>query len=134
MDLDLAVTSIMTTDLTSVRRDQKLVDVKHIYERPDFHSHIPVVENDTVVGIVSLVNFMRAIHHATLDDNESVYQDLVVNDIMTPNPVTVSSKSSIRDAVTILAKGQFHSLLIVDNGQLVGLVSTTDLMKELLKN
>lgn len=132
MNLDVAVTTIMTSNVECVSREQKLVDIKHIYERPDFHSHIPVLENDKVVGIVSLVNFMRAIHDASLDDNERVYQELKVGEIMTPNPVSVSSKATIRDAVQILSNGEFHSLLVTENDKLSGIISTTDLMKNLL--
>lgn len=134
MNLDVSITAIMSSDPTSVRPEQKLVDVKHIYEQRDFHSHIPVVDGNKVVGIISLINFMRAIHDASLDDNEQVYQELVVKDIMTPNPISISVDSSIRDAVELLAQGQYHSVLITDQGSLRGIVSTTDIARELLKN
>lgn len=134
MNLDLSVSTIMSSDPNSVAPDQKLVDVKHIYEQRDFHSHIPVVKDTKVVGIVSLINFMRAIHDATLDDNELVYQNMFVKDIMTRNPVSISSNATIRDAVKILSEGQFHSILVIDNDELKGIVSTTDIARELLND
>lgn len=134
MNLDVSITTIMSSNPTSVSPQQKLVDVKHIYEKRDFHSHIPVVEDDKVVGIISLINFMRAIHDASLDDNEIVYQNLKVKDIMTPNPVSISVNATVRDAVQLLSEGQFHSILITDEGMLKGIVSTTDIARELLKD
>lgn len=133
MDLDSTISSIMTKEVVCVEPQQKLIDLKHIYERPDFHSHVPVTADDKLVGIVSLINFMRAIHDASLDDNEAVYHNLTVADIMTPNPTTVSSDMSIREAAEILAQGQFHSLIISDNDSVAGILTTTDLIKHMLK-
>lgn len=133
MDLDSTIASIMTKEVVCVEPQQKLIDLKHIYERPDFHSHVPVTKDDKLIGIVSLINFMRAIHDASLDDNEAVYHNLNVNDIMTPNPTTVSSNISIRSAAEILAEGRFHSLIVSDDGAVSGILTTTDLIKHMLK-
>jgi len=133
MNIEAPISSIMTSSVESVSPDQKIIDIKHIYEQPDFHSHIPVIENDKIVGIVSLVNFMRAIHYASLDDNEEVYHEIKAEDIMTPNPSSVSPETSIRNVAEILSKGEFHSMLIATDGRLNGIVTTTDILKMLLK-
>lgn len=133
MNLDRAISSIMTKAVNSVTPDQKIIDIKHLYEKADFHSHIPVTENDKLVGIVSLINFMRAIHDASLDDNELVYNTILVKDIMTKNPVSVSPIDSIRTVTEILSEGNFHSIIITTNGKVEGIVTTTDLLKEVLK-
>lgn len=133
MNLDSTISDIMTTGVVCIEPTQKLIDLKHIYEQPTFHSHVPVTENNKLVGIVSLINFMRAIHDASLDDNEAVYHELSVSDIMTPNPTTVTSSTSIREAAEILAKGQFHSLVVSDNDEVSGILTTTDLIKNMLK-
>jgi CBS domain-containing protein len=132
MKLDAPITSIMTPDVESVSPDQKIIDIKHIYERPDFHSHIPVMSEGKVTGIISLVNFMHAIHDATLDDSEEVYHEILVRNIMTPNPTSIPSGASIRDAVEILSKGEFHSILVADEGDLKGIVTSTDILRQLL--
>lgn len=132
MNLDTPISNIMTTNVVCVEPQQKLIDLKHIYERPEFHSHIPVTENDKLVGIVSLINFMRAIHDATLDDNEEVYHNMKVSDIMTLSPVSMKSDITVREAAEVLSKGQFHSLIIADNDQIKGIVTTTDLIKLML--
>lgn len=133
MNLDSPVSTIMTTGVECVNPQQKLIDLKHIYESPNFHSHVPVVENEELIGIVSLINFMRAIHDASLDDTEEVYHELKVEDIMTLKPTSVSPETTIREASTILANGYFHSLPIVKDGSVVGIITTTDLLKEIIK-
>ena len=133
MNLDAPISTIMMSSVKSVSPDQKLIDIKHIYEQKEFHSHIPVTENNKVVGIISLVNFMHAIHDATLDDNEEVYHKLLVRDIMTLNAESVSPNTSIREVATILSKGNFHSMLVASDNELEGIVTTTDILRKLIE-
>lgn len=134
MNIEAPISSIMTSSVECVSPDQKIIDIKHIYEKQNFHSHIPVVENDKIIGIVSLVDFMRVIHDATLDDSEEVYHENEVRDVMSLYPSSVSPETSIRQVAEILAKGAFHSMLIATDGKLDGIVTTTDILKEILKD
>lgn len=132
MNLDRPISELMTTNLNLVNPEQLLVDLKHIYEQMNFHSHVPVVENNQLVGIVSLINFMHAIGGASLEDSEYVYQNKRVKDIMTANPVTIPSNATLRDAAVLLSKGNFHAVLVADNNEVKGIVTTTDILRELL--
>jgi CBS domain-containing protein len=118
----------MTTNVTSVGPTQKLIDVKHIFERKKFHHHIPVTENSKLIGMVSLIDYVQAIKDASLDDNECVYHDLFVSDVMCKNPKSKPSKTTIKEIAQELAKGEIHAIVIEDNNVLKGIVSTTDLI------
>ena len=133
MDLNSPVSNIMTENVECVHPDQKIIDLKHIYENPKFHHHIPVTKEDKLVGVVSLIDFMRAIHNASLDDNEEVYHSVTAKDIMSTNPVSVLPSTTIKDVATILSKGEFHSVLVAENKIVKGIVTTADLLKYLLK-
>lgn len=134
MNLSAPISNLMTSNVKCVQPDQKIIDLKHIYEQQKFHHHVPVVKNDKLVGMVSLIDFMRAIHDATLDDNEEVYHTKYVKDIMSLNPVTSSESTSIQVVAELLAKGEFHSVVIADNGTVRGIVTTADLIRFFLKN
>lgn len=134
MNLDTPITEIMTIDIKCVTPDQKIIDLKHIYEQIDFHHHVPVVQNDKLIGMVSLIDFMRSINNAGLDDNEEVYHTKTVKDIMTLNPKSLSESSTIKDVTKLLAKGDFSSVVITDNGTIKGIVTTTDLLRYFIKN
>jgi CBS domain-containing protein len=133
MKLDAPVSSIMTTKVASVTSVQKLVDIKHIYEKTPFHHHIPVVENNKVIGMVSLVDFMRAIGNASLSDNDTVYQNLTVKDIMSINPVTMKPDTAIKKAAKEMVKGEVHAFIIAEHGELKGILSYTDIINYLLR-
>ena len=134
MDLERSIESIMTSDVEVVSPSQALVDVKHIYEKEPFHHHIPVVEDGKLIGVLSLIDFMRHIHYASMDDNEVIYTESKVSEIMVSNPTTIAPSTSVREAVQILSQGHIHSLLIAENGELKGIVTTADLMKLMLQS
>jgi CBS domain-containing protein len=133
MDLNLPVSTIMTSPVECVTPNQKIIDLKHIYEKQNFHHHIPVTENGKLVGMVSLIDFMRAISYASLDDNEEVYSSKIVSDIMSIHPVSISESSTIGDVANLLAKGEFNSVVITNESQVSGIVTTTDLIRYFLK-
>lgn len=49
--------------------------------------------------------------------------------IMTPNPVTVHRGMKVSEVRKILAEGRFHHLPVVDGARLVGIISSTDLLR-----
>ncbi|WP_320555472.1 CBS domain-containing protein [Winogradskyella aquimaris] len=123
----------MTKNVVCVSPNQKILDVKHIYEKNKFHHHIPVIENKKLVGMLSLIDFMYHIKGAGLDDGEEVYNTLSVKDIMSPNPYTVGSDTAIDDVAEELSKGRYRAIPILENDTLVGIVSTADIIKHYLK-
>jgi len=123
------ISSIMTKNVVCVSPQQKIVDVKHIYEKVNFHHHIPVTENDRLVGMVSLIDFMYKIKGAGLDDNTAVYNELKVKDIMTLNPHSSNPSTSIEVVAQELSKGNYHAIPIVEKEKVVGIVSTADIIK-----
>jgi len=52
-----------------------------------------------------------------------------LEDIMTPDPVHIEHDASIRDAVDILIKADFHALPVVEGKKLVGILTTHDLLR-----
>lgn len=133
MNLKLPVSTIMISPVEHVGPQDQILVIKHLYERQKFHRHFPVVENNHLVGMVSLADYMHAIGEATLDDNEPVYSLKKVEDIMSHNPVTVSKDTSIAEAGSLLAKGEFSSIVVLDEGRVSGIVTATDLIRYFLK-
>lgn len=129
-----SITTIMTKDVVCVTSEQSILDVKHIYEKKDFHHHIPVTENGKLVGMVSLIDFMYHIEGAGIDDNDKVYSELKVKNIMTQNPFYLTTSANIEDVAKELAKGYYHAIPIVEGDKIKGIVSTADIIQYFLKN
>lgn len=97
--------------------------------------HLPIVDgSNKLIGIISS-NDLPKVFLDLSKRTEKVALDLDVidasinlKDIMTPNPVTVSSSDTIGAAAKIFASARFLALPVVDNGELVGIVSIKDVM------
>ena len=52
---------------------------------------------------------------------------------MTKNLQVIQQNDTIFEVATILADSEFHSLPVVDGSELVGIITTTDLIKFLIE-
>jgi acetoin utilization protein AcuB len=50
-----------------------------------------------------------------------------VEDVMTPDPMSLSPSQTVRDAYALMSERGFRHVPITDNGALVGLISLTDI-------
>jgi len=123
------ISTLMTKNVVFVSPEQNLLDVKHIYEKKDFHHHIPVVDNNKLVGMVSLIDFMYNIAGAGINDDHKIYTELQVKDIMSQKPFYLTTTSTIVDAAKVLSEGNYRAIPILEDNRLVGIVSTADLIK-----
>ena len=124
-----SITTIMTKNVVCISPDQFLIDVKHIYEKKKWHHHIPVIENEALVGMVSLIDFMYHIAGAGISDDHKIYKELRVKDIMTQKPFYLTASATIEDAAKVLTEGYYHAIPILENNKIVGIVSTVDIIK-----
>lgn len=125
------IASIMTKELITLRLSdslysaEKRMKVNHI-------RHMPVVDGEELIGLVSLsdlqrVSFIDAYSKEGTEDTP-VYNMLSIKDLMIKNPLTASPKTTILEVSKLLASKEFHSLPVVDDGKLVGIITTTDLL------
>ena len=88
----------------------------------------PVVENGKLLGIVT-DRYLRLAVVQTLSE-----PGLNVGSVMTPDPVTVTAGTKLRDAAKLISKNKFNALPVIsDAGELVGVLTTTDILNGLVK-
>ena len=89
------------------------------------------------MGIISRTDINRLTFGALFEGqegaDEAILDMLTISQVMTSKPKTVSSDSIIRDLAEIFVKEDFHALPVVDNGELKGIVTTTDVVKYFLE-
>ena len=56
-------------------------------------------------------------------------RDIAIEKIMTPDPATISPQSSVVEARRLLRRDAIHHLPVVEDGRLVGIVSSSDFLK-----
>ncbi len=82
---------------------------------------IPVIDDDKLVGIVSERDLVSKVVAADKQPNE-----VLVSDVMTPNPQTVAPDEDVLTALASMQNGRFRHLPVMDGTRLVGIVSIRD--------
>lgn len=136
MNIVKPISTIMTTDLVTVNPEDDLSVVNEIFETHPIH-HIPVVRFKKIVGMVSRTDFLSFCHGFTNKREKFIEQkkltDWKVNEIMTQKLAKIDAKEPIRTAIDLFCLNKFHALPIMENDDLVGIVTTHDLISELAK-
>jgi acetoin utilization protein AcuB len=94
--------------------------------------HIPVVEGEALVGIISDRDLRRPRWAEHLDDWTAYYQindSHTVADVMTRNPETVRASDPILKAVRVFREHRYGALPVLNKeNELVGILSAQDLL------
>ena len=59
-------------------------------------------------------------------------REVEIKNVMTANPITVSSDTSLTKVAQILLKNEISRLPVVDDGRLVGIIAKQDVLKAML--
>ena len=99
--------------------------------------HLPVVEGQRLVGIVSERDLFRRSLAEALGYASEATRDLMktlhIKDVMVPAVVTVTPETPLCDAVRLMVDQKIGCLPVVENDRLVGLITETDIMVQYLK-
>lgn len=85
---------------------------------------LPVMQDDKIVGIFS----ERDVIYHLRDDGESVLHR-PIKEVMTADPVTVSSDTTALAALSLMTKRRICHLPVVDGDTIAGFISIGDLVK-----
>jgi CBS domain-containing protein len=132
----MLVRDIMTTDLTTLREDEALLDATLIFARAGCR-HIPILSGKKLVGIVT----ERDLKHYTPSilsgipaaEYNRLMESTPLSKIMTRDPATIEPGKTVSEAVQILYDRRIGCLPVVEDGELRGIVTTTDMLNLLLQ-
>lgn len=129
------VSKIMTRELETVHVGQKLSEVRRMLANNPYH-HVPVVSGDKLVGLISSTDMVKLSLEIFGADQRAVDAMLdtshTIESVMSTKLITIGGKDTVRQAAELLSEGVFHSLPVVDDGKLVGMVTSTDVIRYLL--
>jgi acetoin utilization protein AcuB len=95
--------------------------------------HVPVVEGEKLVGIVSDRDVRSALpsRHALQEGWASLGEALLVSrisQVMSLMPITIGPTASIREAAQVMSRNKVGALPVVEEGKLVGILSAEDIL------
>ena len=118
-----SVAEVMTRDPVTARVGETVMDAVVRMDRLGIGA-LPVVnEKGNLVGIFTERDLLRRVVAKGLDPSR-----VRIEEVMTPNPVTVRPEDSVEEARRLMARIKARHLPVVDErGRLVGIVSIKDI-------
>ena len=147
----LKVKDIMTKELITVSPDTEIVHATKLLLENRING-VPVTdETGKLVGILcqsdmiaqqkklpvpSFFTFLNGLITLTsMKQFEKQVQKIAATTVaqaMTPNPVTVRPDTNIEEVAALMVDNNFHTIPVVDEGELVGIVGKEDILRTLI--
>ncbi|MFP4030556.1 MAG: CBS domain-containing protein [Desulfococcaceae bacterium] len=147
------VQDIMTSTVITVSPETEIVEATRLLLENRING-LPVVDaKDRVVGILCqsdlisqqkrlalpsfftfLDGFIPLTSTKQLERQIQKVAATTVGEVMTPNPTTVSPSTPVNEVAALMVDRNFHTLPVVQNGRLVGVVGKEDLLRTLTAN
>ncbi|MGL1888758.1 MAG: CBS domain-containing protein [Reichenbachiella sp.] len=126
------ISEIMIIDVISVNVEDNLKEVANVFENIKIR-HVPVMSGDTLLGIVSKSDVLRMKQFCQVLDSgdKALFEELEAVPVkaLMKRPVTISKDQTIKEAADIFTKNHFHALPVVEGTKMVGIVTSTDLIR-----
>jgi len=129
------VSTIMTKDLFLLGASDTLRDAEKTFRNHSLR-HAPVVLGGELVGMLSIVD----LKNKEDEDNsgafgiDSKYMPMLVSQVMTPDPISIQQDASIEEIAQLFTDHDFHAIPVLDGDSIVGIVSTTDIIRFFLEH
>jgi acetoin utilization protein AcuB len=123
----------MQRDVVTVTPDTRLPQVLRLLQPRGFR-HVPVVDHQTLVGIVSDRDVKQAMVSlagagAAGADLEHAREQLTASEIMGRTVTTIGPMDTVEEAARLMATQKISALPVIEDGRLVGIVTETDVLE-----
>lgn len=136
MKNNVLVSEIMTRNLIKLNLSDELTKADELFKTHKLR-HIPVVAENKIIGMLSYTDLLRVSYADVVEREADNVESIVFNmfsirQVMTKDVVIINPETTIKETAEILSKNEFHALPVCENDNLVGIVTTTDLIKYFL--
>jgi CBS domain-containing protein len=125
------VRDVMQEKVVTVSAGDRLSTVEDIMTLGGVR-HMPVVRGGKLVGVLSERDLLRAslssLAHR-LDERRAFLDGIDISRVMSAPPITVAPGASVMEAAGIMADEKIGCLPVVEEEELIGLVTETDLLR-----
>jgi len=120
--IEQTIESVMTQDVRTISRETTASTIARVFAEDDIGS--AVVTSPEMKGVLGIVTKSDIMHQVAIDADIS---SISVGSFMSTPVVTVTGDKSIREAATLMREHSIQHLPVVDDDELVGILTTTNL-------
>lgn len=128
LDPTVTVDRVMVSPILTIAEDRPMLDASQLMETNHVR-HLCVEEAGEIVGIVSVRDLVRSfvdVESGPVRDLEQVYRPLSV--LMATSLATIQSDASLFSSAELMRERRIGSLLTIEAGEIVGIVTERDLV------
>jgi len=122
----------MSRQVQKLTTNDDVIDAKRIMDDHNIN-HVPIMRDGQLAGIISSNDIAQIEYLCDFIgeklERSTIFRSLSIHEIMTKDVVSLSSSAKVSDAVLVFSNVSFHSLPVVDNGELVGIVTSKDVFR-----
>ncbi len=130
------VKDFMTTSPITIPIDTPVLEALNIMRKRKVHQ-LPVMDRGKLAGLVTERELLKVSPSpaTTLSIYEMNYllSKMTIKEVLVKDPITVESNCTIEEAALQMREHGIRSLLVVDNGQLRGIITQTDVFEALIR-
>lgn len=123
--MTLHISDLMTKTVHTIGASLTLADADRLMRKYDIR-HLPVLEQGTIVGVLSDRDVQVATSLSELDP-----RCILVEDAMSQAPWTVAPDTPLLEVARHMAERKVGSAVVVEHDRIIGVFTTTDGMKAL---
>lgn len=126
----------MSKPVISVAPDMPIQEVMGLMKRENIR-RTPVLKDGKLVGIVSNRDLLNAspsqATSLSIWELNYLLSKITIAEVMTKEVITISEDTPIEEAARIMADNKIGGVPVVNNGEVVGIITETDLFRVLLE-
>jgi CBS domain-containing protein len=119
----MRLSDIMSVEVKTIAQDATVVEARTLMNSAGVR-HLIVLDRGAVVGVLSDRDLGGRVSASRGD-----YENLPVSEVMSPHVVSLPPDATIRQAANRLRGHGIGCLAIMDDGDLLGIVTTSDLLE-----
>lgn len=127
----LLVEDSMTREVTTLAPETTAEEALGLSRRERIR-HFPVLENGTLVGVVSDRDLRSATPVLGDPGRAAALKEILVSQVMSRELVTADSRDPIEFAANVMRERHIGCLPVVEEGDLVGIITSSDVMEALV--
>ena len=136
--LNEPISTLMTRHVVTIEIRESLEKAQTLMQQNHIR-HLPVVRKGHLIGMLSLTDLMRLsfsdnFGEIEADADVAIFKMLGIRHVMKSRPEAITPEHTVREAAEILSNREYHALPVVNDGIVVGIVTTTDLIRYFLKH
>lgn len=129
------VKDCMTVNPTTISDTAPIIEAGELFRKNNF-ARLPVMHDEKLVGMITQGDLLKVSpsQATTLSVWELNYvlAKLLIKEAMTKNPITIAPEATIEEAALLMREKEIGALPVVDNGELVGIITESDIFDAFL--